>query len=75
MKKELRTKRIDSRIRPSLYNKVEKEAQKHKWSISTFVEDALIRATTPTQQASGIPDRELRKMLKVKPIKAEQSAK
>jgi predicted HicB family RNase H-like nuclease len=38
---EQRTKRIDARIKPSLYKKVEKAAKSYKWSVSAIIEEAL----------------------------------
>jgi hypothetical protein len=63
---EQRTKRIEARIKPSLYKKVEKEAKANKWSISGFIEEALLNATYTPKRPREIPTASLRKMLKVK---------
>jgi hypothetical protein len=40
-KKEQRTKRIEARVTPSFYRKVEKAAKSYKWPISAVIQEAL----------------------------------
>lgn len=54
-KKELRTERINIRLTPSEYEKLQKKADEHSLPMATFLRDRILELSPPVERVHDLP--------------------